>query len=342
MGKTSIEYVTDTWNPIIGCTHSGSPGCDNCYAARLAATRLKHHPLYKGLAEMVDGKPQWTGEVRLNEKALEEPLRARKPRRYLVCSMGDLFYNPYMDPIMDAWEVMYQAQQHKFLVLTKRPEMAAGPMHEWLSEDPSVGIFSPGVLPNVWLGATVESQAQMWRVEQLLQIPAAGHWVSLEPCLGPIDDLAFYLKRCEWCEENTDGVLDPRCRDEPNKCYRRPWSKNAIDFVVLGGETGPNARPMHPDWARKVRDDCVAAGTDYFFKGWGEWRPAECWGEAQYSTAEKYGWPRDETVRYKHGFWNLHDGVMVKVGKKAAGRELDGRTWEQLPKELLLPSEKVE
>lgn len=290
MGKTSIPYVTHSLNFSVGCSHSGSPGCDNCFAARLAATRLKHHPLYEGLAEIKDGVARWTGEVRLNPKALEEPLRARKPRRYLVCSMGDLFHESVSDNLIGIiFAQMVATRRHSYLLLTKRPRR----MRACMAPDGSAWKYHnfamPYPMPNIWPGVTVETQDQIWRVEELVKIPAAGYWVSGEPCLGPLDF----------------GPHLPH-----------------LSLVVLGGETGPNARPMNPDWARKVRDDCVAAGVPFWFKGWGEWWTGD----------------RKQIFDEEHRMWG--DGLpLIRTGRKLAGRELDGQEWNQLPKGLMLEGE---
>ena len=348
MGRTKIEYVTDSWNPIIGCSHAGSPGCDNCYAASLAATRLKHHPRYEGLAEIRDGVIQWTDGIRHIGTALYEPLRARKPRRYLVCSMGDLFHEAVAPVFLEeVFAVMAEASQHTFLVLTKRPVAMARfaarmmALKEETRNGALWGITWPP--PNVYFGVTVETQAQMWRVYELRKIVAAGHWVSAEPCLGPLD--FHFGKAVCYCRGSMSKLNGPSVEPDweihgrhcPECNSDRPIIE--LDLVVLGGETGPGARPMHPDWARKVKNDCVAAGIPFWFKQWGQWRPAECWGEAQYSTAAKHIWPRSETRDTTH-FFNLHEGIMMRVGKKPAGHLLDGEEWNQLPERLRLPEEK--
>jgi protein gp37 len=314
MGKTSIEWTDASWNPIVGCTEI-SPGCANCYAARLAATRLYSHPSYKNLANMTldkgefelkDRKPRWNGEVRFLPDRLEEPLHWRKPRRIFVCDMGDLFHESVQYGwITEIFSVMKHCSWHTFQILTKRPQR----MREWLTN----GIIESMVtqcdpvktwpLPNVWLGVSVENQHFAdERIPLLLETPAAVRWISAEPLLGMIQPLL-----------GTEGLDGQK-----------------LDWVVCGGESGSNARPMHPGWARSLRDQCQGAGVPFFFKQWGEHIPCD----------QFYGGPGDgvrccpcgkhtERAAGRHGV--DHPLQFVKVGKKRAGRLLDGREWSEFP-----------
>ena len=259
MAKTRIEWAEVVWNPVSGCTPI-SEGCQNCYAKRMA-TRLKGRYGYP------EDEPF---KVTLHPEKLKEPLKWKKPRRVFVCSMGDLFHEQVPDEyIAKVWEVMNNASQHTFLVLTKRPQRMKDFLARlgWYTHDrevnPAEAVLDEGgkyTLKNVWLGVTAENQQRAdERIPILLQIPAAVRFVSIEPMLGP--------------------VVIPE-----------EWP----DWVICGGETGPGARPIHPDWVRSLRDQCQAAGTPFFFKSWGEWA--------------------------EH-----------KVGKKKAGRLLDGRTWDEIP-----------
>jgi protein gp37 len=302
MGKTSIEWTDASWNPIVGCTEV-SPGCANCYAARLAATRLKGTPAYSGLVKIidVDATPQrwhWNGDVRFLPERLEEPLHWRKPRRIFVCDMGDLFHESVSDEWIDqVFAKVVDCQQHTFQILTKRAQR----MHDYLCNVSADRIRQhlngPGTLAwpwrNVWLGVSVENQHfAEERIPLLLSTPAAVRFISVEPLLGPLTFApAFEVSK-----------------------YPQALGRG-IDWVICGGESGPNARPMHPDWARSLRDQCVAAGVPFFFKQWGEYVPCKlCCGNEHVH----------ESIR--------PDGVMAKVGKKRAGRLLDGREWSEFPK----------
>jgi protein gp37 len=242
---TAIEWTDASWPITAGCDPA-SAGCDNCYAAKLTSGRLAHLPAYTGLA--VGGK--FTGEVRLLPDRLEWPLHWRKPRKIFVCSMSDLFHPQVPDDyIAQAWAVMALAPQHTFQVLTKRharmrtllasalfAEMVAGHMAARLKVQRVAPLRGP--LPNVWCGVSVENQN--WanlRIPHLLRTPAAVRWLSCEPLLGPIDLTAA-----------SAGMID------------------RLGWVVAGGESGGNHRPVNLDWARSLRDQCVAAAVPYLFK----------------------------------------------------------------------------
>lgn len=231
MSRTKIEWATDTWNPITGCTHAGSPGCDNCYARRMA----------KRLAGRF-GYPESPHEfdVTFHPDRLDEPLRWRKPRVVFVCSMGDLFHEGVeTTALQETFTIMQTCNNHIFLVLTKRPRRMRDFLTWWLypyriGKQGGLGIMA--VLPNVWLGVSVETQDQMWRVVPLAGVPAAKHFVSFEPLLGPID-----------------------CANHISQ----------LDGVIVGGESGPGARRIDADWVRSIRDRCVIANVPFTFKQWG-------------------------------------------------------------------------
>ena len=296
---TGIEYVDETWNPVTGCTKV-SPGCQNCYAERMAR-RLAGRFGYPKAPHHFD--------VTLHPDRLDEPLRRKKPTRYLTCSMGDLFHDDVpLAHLASVFGVAIAADWHTFLILTKRPKR----MREFVSHLEAKTGLSLRSFRNIWLGVTVENQDEMWRVEELLKIPGAKHWVSLEPMLGPID-IAWAVQG--WHAE-TGTAPD-------GSCIQIQVQDPSLDWVVLGGETGPGARPCRPDWARRVRDDCSAAGVDFWFKGWGAWLPA-----SQYLDALlEYGY---YDISKSKTIW-LDDETVYRVGKKAAGRLLDGREWNEMP-----------
>lgn len=309
---TKIEWAQESWNPVTGCTKI-SPGCKNCYACRMSK-RLAGRAGYPADAPF---------RVTLHPERLDQPLRWRKPRRVFVCSMGDLFHEDVPFEFIDkVLRIAALRPKHTFIILTKRPERmkryfcdiannAPGMIDRILKVNSAgLGAMQKEILrlrrgeyfSNLWLGVTTENQEQAdKRIPILLKIPAAVRFVSVEPMLGPVDLDIF-----------TGNTFDD---PEPSGLQIMERWLHKLNWVICGGESGPGARPMHPDWPRKVRDDCVAAGVPFLFKQWGEyvWRSTR-----GHSTGRpKYYFP---------------DNVWVeKVGKKAAGRELDGKIWNEFP-----------
>jgi len=223
---SSIEWTEATWNPVAGCTIV-SPGCANCYAMRMAA-RLQAigHPKYEGVTRKSGRRSVWTGRINLDETLLDAPLRWRRPLRVFVNSMSDLFHEKVPpDFIGKVWATMEAAHWHTFQVLTKRPERMRALLRG--------GSFK--ILPNVWLGTSVESAGYAGRLHALRATPAAARFASVEPLLGPIARL-----------------------DLTN-----------IDWVIVGGESGPDARPMQKRWVTDIRRQCRRQGVAFFFKQWG-------------------------------------------------------------------------
>lgn len=240
--KTKIEWTRGadgtpgaTWNPITGCTLV-SEGCRNCYAAELAAGRLKHHPSREGLARRTaDGTAKFTGDVRFNSKWLDQPLRWKRPRMIFTCAHGDLFHESVPNEWIDTvFAVMALAQRHRFQVLTKRPERmrmylsdletparvydAAIPMHRHANATPLRPVedgLTPLSLPNVWLGVSVEDQAAAdERIPHLLETPAAVRFISAEPLLGPVDltqiDFRVHIEHLKGCKDRHEDDPDLR------------------------------------------------------------------------------------------------------------------------------------
>ena len=292
---TGISWADATWSPLVGCTKV-SAGCANCYIDRTPPFRIEGRhftescPECSGLggfaavacAGRVEVAPpcltcQGTGRVRshaigsttgvrLHPERLDQPLRWRRPRRIFVNSLSDLFHQDVPDEyIADVFAVMARTPHHTYQVLTKRH----GRMRSLLSSGDfadRVGWVSmtsaPWPLPNLWLGVSVEDQATAdLRIPALLGTPAAVRWISAEPLLGPVD--LSGLMQCFRCKTTHKfGPCDPMGRPSPYGVL----SKRHIDWVVVGGESGPGARPMHPDWARSLRDQCQAARTPFLFK----------------------------------------------------------------------------
>ena len=324
---TKIEWTDATWNPVTGCTLVDD-GCNNCYAAELAATRLKNHPSRKGLARKnAAGVAKFTGEVRFNKQWLEDPLRWRNPRMIFVCAHGDLFHPAVPDAWIDRiFAVMALCPHHTFQVLTKRPKRAVEylsdrPSGRWPALDyaallaftgawntPELDLKDGWPLPNVWLGTSVSDQKSAdERIPHLLNAPAAVRFLSCEPLLGPIDLSSF-----NWWSPIYYGESDS---DEK----RNIPSLSDIGWVIVGGESGRNARPMHPDWARSLRDQCAGAGVPFFFKQWGVWVPDT--------------YPEAVGARDTNAKWHAWDDGAASwgVGKKVSGRLLDGVEHNGMP-----------
>jgi len=351
MSATSaIEWTDATWNPVRGCTRI-SAGCGGpnrqggCYAEQIAARFSGPGQPFAGFAERTSQGGRWTGRMALVDEALTLPLRWKKPRRIFVNSMSDLFHENLPDEAIDkVFAVMALAPRHTFQVLTKRAKR----MREYFAAPNREGILNGSIwsllgtprgskikhggkwraalpLPNVWLGVSTEDQATAdERIPHLLAAPAAKRFISAEPMLGGIN-----LKRIQVAGHGWQDVLEG-WRD----CEDYPGREERLDWVIAGGESGPRARPAHPDWFRALRDQCAAAGVPYFMKQWGEWEPRSEW-------SGHLGGGRFETM-----FAIMPDGSqcpadvvpqdvgahrMALVGKKAAGAMLDGRMHREFP-----------
>jgi protein gp37 len=287
--NTKIEWAHHTFNPWIGCTKVG-PGCDNCYAE--ADFDKRRHVVQWGA-----GNPRkrtapstWAQPIKWNAEAQRLGVRYR----VFCASLADVFDNAVDREWRDDLATLILSTPNlDWLLLTKR----IGNAGEMLGE-----MFLDGPPDNVWIGATIVNQEEADRdIPKLLAVPAAKRFLSMEPLLGPVD---LGLQCENWSD---DIVMDPETGAyECCKACDYTGIGNGLNWIIVGGESGPGARPMHPDWARSLRDQCEAAGVPFLFKQWGEWRPATggelCEG---------------------HEF--------IKVGKKAAGRLLDGREWNGVP-----------
>jgi len=349
----------ESWNPIVGCSIT-SPGCTNCYAMTMAARleRMGTAPHYAGLTAASKAGPVWTGTLRpAPDKVLLKPLSWRQPRTVFVNSMSDLFHEAVPDAWIDrVFAVMALAPQHTFLILTKR----AARMREYLQAGERGGIVTAqaivatggkfGVsrsewpLPNVWIGVSAERQQEAdARIPDLLATPAAVRFVSYEPALGPI-----YLTRVRWPDGDQRCALRHQIRPlvmaaEVNGRSVSPANievsigKPHLDWVIAGGESGPGARPAHPDWFRSVRDQCAAADVPFFFKQWGNWVPElDCErddpdGRADYQRYERNGF-RILNLAGGCGFHGERVHVMRPSTKASAGHLLDGREHLAWPK----------
>lgn len=344
-----IVWTEQTWNPLRGCTRV-SAGCINCYAESMAARFCGAGQPYEGTIN--PETKRWSGNIKLVPEHLQDPLRWKRPRMVFVNSMSDLFHESVPDEFIDkVFAVMALASQHIFQVLTKRPERmriymnspdrnvciqnVVDDMESWdgnfIPSDQSAPLIKEWPLPNVWLGTTVENQeAADERIPLLLQTPATVRWISAEPMVGSVDltkiphRIGYGCSPCSGCDEAVfmDALSGATyCKtgcDGPNM--------PSIDWVVCGGESGTNARPMHPEWARSLRDQCAAAGVPFLFKQWGEWAPHQA-----RAGGDEGGDLRRGRVRYLQGDGREPDGhfrrgdaAVARIGKKAAGRLLDG------------------
>jgi len=254
--STKIEWTDKTWNPIVGCSKV-SPACDHCYAERMAA-RLAQNPHAPAAYQSVvqPGRPwTWNGKTSMVESSLETPLHWRKPCRVFVGSMTDLFHpsTPFewIDKIID---IMSQTPHITYQILTKRPER----MHDYIAHNMWL---TNAPMEHVWFGVTVENQDQAdKRIPVLLDTPAAVRFVSIEPMLGPVDLASYFYQDNVYCGDDTSGFLD---------------YQEGLDWVIVGGETGPGARPMRIQWVLDLQSQCKDSGVPFFFKKWGS-----AWGKS--------------------------------------------------------------
>lgn len=323
--NSKIEWTDHTFNPWIGCTKV-SPACDHCYAEAWDA-RFKGHRWGPHAPRTKTSAANWRKPLKWNREAEERGIRYR----VFCASLADVFDNhPSIDPQwrLELWELIAETPNLDWLLLTKRPQNIV----RFLPDEWGSGEWGEP-WSNVWLGTTVENQTEAdRRIPHLLATPAAVRFVSAEPLLGPVDITRWLSIRwqCSSCRGYFSGAHKQTCPDcssvggwcgshafngrgrSPNPVFPAQ-SGRGIDWVIVGGESGPNARPMHPDWARSLRDQCAAAGVAFFFKQWGEW----------VSVSEVEG-PGEH-----HSF---DDGATVRrVGKTRAGRLLDGVEHNGMP-----------
>lgn len=268
-GDTSIEWTDSTWNPVRGCTRV-SPGCQKCYAERVAARFSGPGLAYEGLARRAaNGEARWTGKVELVEKHLLDPLSWRKPRKIFVNSMSDLFHEDVPEDWIDTiFAVMALAPRHTFQILTKRPErmqkylsgpqlrqhVAAACPRGW-SLSYEGRILADWPLPNVWLGVSVEDQKRAdERIPLLLETPAAVRFLSVEPLL---EEVSFRWAKWEPLWNQPGG--NPKGTKHLDGLRR-------LDWVIVGGESGPGARPCNVKWIRSIVEQCRKADVACFVK----------------------------------------------------------------------------
>lgn len=374
---SKIEWTEKTWNPVTGCDKV-SRGCLHCYAmhmshrlAGIPASREK----YTGTTRRTPGgQTQWTGLIKLHPELLQVPIRWQKPRMIFPCSMSDLFHKDVpFEFIAAVFGVMAYCKRHTFQLLTKRPERALE-FFQWLEKGTVKDLDGKDLeydsrmkcvqfaiskitnnpetilmamtnvkggewpLSNVWMMTSVEDQEQAnKRIPDLLKIPAAVRGLSCEPLVGPIalTNIA----------PDPSGYGAINCLEGYEKGFQSDIELNSkIHWVICGGESGPDAAPMHPDWVRSLRDQCAAAAVAFFLKQWGEWIPADRKHgdfDPQYQTRKaEYKRPFATMTsegkiytseNYKCPDYDNGDYSFYKVGKHLSGNFLDGKQHLEYP-----------
>lgn len=323
--NTKIEWADHTFNPWIGCTKV-SPGCDNCYAK--ADFEDRKHRVIWGAGQARSRTKTWGDPIKWNAQHAAFFAEHGRRQRVFCASLADVFDNEVpTDWRRDLFDLIERTPALDWLLLTKRIGNARAMLEECY-----FGRWADRVRANIWLGATIVNQEEADRdIPKLLEVPAAKRFLSIEPLLAPVNVAHINEDR----ETNEFNALKPDTWEQAIEIWRDTsdtWQADfedwygtavdqacgpmhpAIDWVIVGGESGPGARPMHPDWARSLRDQCEAAGVPFLFKQWGEWLGQHQDGAHDHDPIEL----------------NATDGPL-RVGKKAAGRMLDGRTWDQVP-----------
>jgi protein gp37 len=362
--NSKIEWTDHTFNPWEGCTKVG-PGCDHCYAETRNARYAGGESINwgSGVPRRRTSESNWRKPIKWNAEADAFFAEYGRRQRVFCASLADVFDNE-VDPQwrIDLLELIAQTPNLDWLLLTKRVGNVAA-MLDSAIETMAHGIndWTDYPWPNVWIGATICNQEEADRdIPKLLQAPAAVRFLSMEPLLGPVNLVHLNdgreaweinaLKAWTWEQEidawhGTSDEWEDDFKDWFNLSEMPSGPMhNALDWVIVGGESGPKARPMHPDWAHSLRDQCAAFGVPFLFKQWGEWadltneppgsdmRKAACEGFIQTADKEvlgagnRHGGMVEENWKEKGGAW------MGRVGKKTAGRLLDGRTHDEFPR----------
>ena len=327
--STKIEWADETVNPFAGCSKI-SPGCRNCYALKMAY-RLSYNPnptisnKYRGTTKRIQGEIQWSGKINHDLQCMEKIFDGKKGKKIFVGSMGDIAHpNVNFDLFAKILGKCHSINNHRlhysggkkeahtFLFLTKRPDRFAALWEMYfkaqiLKEDWDDWEHWPtrnDVYKTFWVGTSVEDQEQAdKRIPYLISIPAAKRFVSIEPMLGPVDITQFV-----WTDINNNIIKS---------------DMNKLDWIICGGESGLNARPLHPGWVRTLRDQCRAAGVPFFFKQQGEWMTTH--------DAIKKGRTFVKKIATNKTHIFEDDIRMVRAGKKHAGRLLDGKEHLEWP-----------
>ncbi|RQR11316.1 phage Gp37/Gp68 family protein [Burkholderia stagnalis] len=345
--NSKIEWTDHTFNPFIGCTKV-SPGCDNCYAEHLMDKRM-HKVVWGPHGERVrTAASTWRQPIRWNAAHAEFFVAHGRRQRVFCASLADVFDNAVPDAWRaDLFDLIWNTPNLDWLLLTKRIGNVAPMLRE-------IGVDR---LPdNVWLGATIVNQQEADRdIPKLLMTPARVRFLSMEPLLGPVDLTRITID--QQLTPTVPGRINALSTDDEDLYFQTP---HALDWVIVGGESGPGARPMHPNWARSLRDQCAVAAVPFLFKQWGEWHTDAFslgtgepvfrqFGSFQQWVNKAQTWVRGGICLDRHGrelrnggdFMRARDSddfpvtIMHRTGKKAAGRLLDGRTHDDFPVEVV-------
>lgn len=329
MGADSkIEWTDHTFNPWIGCQEV-SPACDHCYAKAQNDYRKWVNGWGPHGERRRTSAANWRQPIKWNAAAEKAGVRAR----VFCASLADVFDNQVLaEWRADLWRLIDATPNLDWLLLTKRPQNAAEMMIAARRAVLGANVADQHLAwpwPNVWVGVSVENQEEAdRRIPDLLATPAAVRFLSCEPLLGPVD---LHLRRLRATPQETDAPTDLHSVSD------------RIHWVIVGGESGPNARPMHPDWARSLRDQCQAAGVPFFLKQWGEWVPQL--GSINLSDdpeRSRFTWAEWTDFGGGPPKWEITENpawcddmdpeqCMIRVGKKKAGAMLDGREWREFP-----------
>src|SRR6056297_2202150 len=292
-------YIAETWNPVTGCTKV-SAGCANCWAEKMS----------KRMAGRYGYPISEPFKVTVHKDRFNIPFTWKKPRMVFVCSMGDLFHESITNNVVnDVFRIIEDNPEHLFLVLTKRPARM------WEMS----GRWGPGAFPNnLWFGVSVENQETAnQRIPCLLRIPANKRFISCEPLLGKINLKSIIYKNNgpNYGNSYIDALTGSYTSYITGQRIDKENYFASLDWVIAGGESGPHARPMHPDWVRSIRDQCKQTGTPLFFKQWGAWMP-----ESQIQRNIK-----------SYEIDMMGQEIMHRVGKKHAGRVLGSEVYSEYP-----------
>jgi protein gp37 len=365
--RSKIEWTDSTWNPATGC-QPVSPGCENCYAKVMTERfsgpgsfdRVELHP------DRLGDPQRWRKARRVFVNSMGELFHSDVPSAYVAAVWCAMHWTS--NEVRGGLHFGATRPVHTYQILTKRHTRMRSWVRQWGVRDTRVAMveeaaqrgwcdqedvreapFMRPVLDNVWLGVSVEDQARaLLRIPTLEDTPAVMRFLSCEPLLGPVD-LSQWLCACggrQWVDDQTWVPETPEAARKPGAgripcgfCNEGGWGQpdvpRGLGWVIAGGESGRNARPMHPDWARKLRNQCAATGVPFHFKQWGAWAPVA--GAEHWQNRRETDWE----IRGDGVCWTLGDPcpdpldgseVLVRrVGKTAAGRVLDGQTWDQFP-----------